>query len=74
MTPERWQRVEALYHAADARPPDERAAFLAEACPDDDALRRDVEALLHESSRDGFLAEPTVEMPADRSPTRSSRR
>ena len=65
MTPERWQRVEELYHAADARPPEERSAFLAEACPDDHALRRDVEALLRESSRDGFLAEPTVEMAAD---------
>ncbi len=48
MTPERWQRIEALYHAARARPPAERAAFLAEACPDDEALRREVESLLSE--------------------------
>ena len=32
MTPERWKRIEELYHAARARPPGERAAFLAEAC------------------------------------------
>jgi hypothetical protein len=53
MTPERWKRTEELYHAADALPPDERAAFLAEACSGDEALRRDVESLLTESESDG---------------------
>ena len=61
MTPERWQRVEELYHAAYATPAGERAAFLAEACREDDALRRQVESLLNESSHDGFLAAPTFE-------------
>ena len=42
MTPERWARIEELYHAAHAKPPAERAAFLTAACPDDDALRRRV--------------------------------
>jgi eukaryotic-like serine/threonine-protein kinase len=56
MTPDHWKRVEALYQAAHARPAGERAAFLAEACPDDDALRREVESLLNESgSDDEFL-------------------
>ena len=65
MTPERWKRIEELYHAARARPPAERAAFLAEACADDEAMRRDVESLLDESeSDDGFLAEPALAMPA----------
>lgn len=57
MTPERWQRVEELYHAAFARTPGERAAFLAEACAQDEALRREVESLLDEPvSDDGFLS------------------
>jgi serine/threonine-protein kinase len=61
MTPERWRQTEELFHAARAAPPGERAAFLAAACPDDDALRRDVERLLAEPvSDDGFLAPPTV--------------
>src|SRR5437764_3247888 len=61
MTPERWKRTEALYQAARARPPGERAAFLAEACRDDLALRRDVESLVNEpDSSDGFLAEPPI--------------
>ena len=61
MTPERWQRIEELYHAAHARSADERAAFLAEACRGDEKLRRDVESLLKESSRDGLLAAPSLE-------------
>ena len=48
MTPERWKQIEELYHAADTRPPSERAAFLAEACPGDEELRREVESLLNE--------------------------
>ena len=65
MTPERWKRIEELYHEARARPPADRAAFLAEACPDDEAMRRDVESLLDESeSDDGFLAEPALAMSA----------
>jgi Tol biopolymer transport system component len=59
MTPERWKRVEELYHAARTRPLGERVAFLAEACPDDEALRRNVESLLNEPvSADGFLDTP----------------
>ena len=60
MTPERWKRTEELYYAARNRPPVERAAFLAEACPDDEALRLDVESLLNEpvSGGDGLLDTP----------------
>ena len=61
MTPERWQRIEELYHAAHARPADERAAFLAEACRGDEKLRREVESLLNQSSQDEFLAAPSLE-------------
>ena len=57
MTPERWKRIEELFHAASALPPDAHRAFLAAACPDDERLQGDVEALLNESaSEDGFLA------------------
>lgn len=61
MTPEQWERIEGLYHAAYLRPPDERAAYLVEACPDDDALRRQVQALLNDTgSADRFPAEPVL--------------
>ena len=46
MTPDRWQRIEELYHAARTRPAPERAAFLDDACAGDGALRGDVESLL----------------------------
>lgn len=46
MTPERWQRVEDLFHAASERPPADRARFLHDACAQDDTLRDEVESLL----------------------------
>ena len=45
MPPERWRFIEQLYLAAVERPPDERAAYLDQACPDPD-VRREVESLL----------------------------
>jgi len=63
MTPERWKRIEELYHEARARAPADRSAFLAVACVDDEAMRRNVESLLDESaSDDGFLADPPLDM------------
>jgi serine/threonine protein kinase/Tol biopolymer transport system component len=56
MTPERWTEIESLYHAARARPPGERAAWLAAACPNDEGLRGEVESLLAEASDDGWFA------------------
>ena len=46
MDRELWQRAESLFHAALERPPESRHAFLVEACGGDDALRRQVEALV----------------------------
>ena len=61
MTPERWERVAALYHAARTRPASDRVSFLANACADDDALRQEVESLLNESvSEGGFLDQPAL--------------
>jgi serine/threonine protein kinase len=56
MRPERWRKVEELYHAASEREPSLRAAFLREACQDDDELKSEVESLLAEDpSPDGLL-------------------
>ena len=46
MTPERWQQIEKLFYAALEREPNQRAAWLAEACAGDESLREEVEALL----------------------------
>jgi Tol biopolymer transport system component len=59
MTPERWKRVEELYHAALTLPSDQRSVFLADGCRDDETLRHDIESLLNESaSADGLLDGP----------------
>ena len=60
MTPERWAEIERLYHAALERNGDARAALLADACADDDALRKEVESLLVQRSAAGFLSTPAL--------------
>src|SRR5215475_8161135 len=60
MSPERWQQVEQLYHAALAQKPGARAAFLASACAGDESLRREVASLLAEGERIGGFMELQV--------------
>jgi predicted Ser/Thr protein kinase len=56
---DRRRRIEDLCHAALARDPKNRAAFMAAACGSDEALRREVEALLaHAQPAEGFPATP----------------
>jgi serine/threonine protein kinase/Tol biopolymer transport system component len=57
MTPERWQQIEQLLHAALERGPAERAALLERECATDPDLREEVESLLWSANQtDGFLA------------------
>ena len=60
MTPERWQQIDQLFHAALGYEPAQRADFLISACGDDAALRLEVESLI--SSHDE--AESFIEIPA----------
>src|SRR5262249_54726886 len=60
MKPERWRQVDQLFQAALERAPEERTAFISEACGVDDSLRREVEALL---AADG-QAKSFIESPA----------
>jgi eukaryotic-like serine/threonine-protein kinase len=56
MTPGRWERVQELYHNARARSERDRPGFLTEACAEDEALRREVQALLDQPiSTGGFV-------------------
>src|ERR1044071_6021583 len=48
MEPERWKKVEQLFHSAVRRDAQQRDAFLDGACGDDLDLRREVESLLAE--------------------------
>ena len=55
MTPEQYQRIGELYHAALELAPEARPAFLASACGGDDELRREVESLLRARRAGGRL-------------------
>src|SRR3989449_4012264 len=63
MTPERLRQIEKLYHGAQEREPNERAAFLAEACRGDEELRQELDQLLApDSSSDNILDSPAADL------------
>src|SRR6266568_5678259 len=65
MTPDRWKKIEELYHSAREKEESQRVAFLNEACAGDEALRREIESLLAEEKREaGFLESPALEIAA----------
>jgi eukaryotic-like serine/threonine-protein kinase len=65
MTPERWQQIDQLFHAALACEPARRADFLASACNGDEPLRQEVESLIssHEDA-DSFIETPAADVAA----------
>jgi len=66
MKTERWQQISSLFKSALERADDERAAFLAQACADDDSLRREVESLIACHERAGVLIdEPAAQIMAE---------
>src|SRR2546423_6788944 len=66
MKPERWQQLDQLFHAALEREPEQRSAFLDEACASDEVLRKEVETLLaaHENA-ESFIENPAFEVEAE---------
>src|SRR5215831_8935627 len=62
MTPERWQQVKALLDEARKLAPEQRSAFLEQACSDDQSLRQELESLLAsaEKAPPGFLQSSAV--------------
>ena len=59
MTPERWQQVKEIFNSAITHRPEERGAFLSQACSGDENLRKEVESLIasHEQSGE-FIDQP----------------
>ena len=65
MKSERWQQMEKLYHAALELQPESREAFLIDACAGDEALRRDVAALVAcDCKAASFIEMPALEIAA----------
>jgi tetratricopeptide (TPR) repeat protein/predicted Ser/Thr protein kinase len=65
MDTERWKQVERVFQSALDLPPDEHDAFVKRSCAGDDALERDVRALLRSAEAAGtFLSGPAIEVAA----------
>jgi len=61
MTAEQWQKVKDLFQSALERAPEERHAFLVEACKGDERLVREVASLLKFDARaDAFIETPAT--------------
>jgi serine/threonine protein kinase len=65
MDPERWRKIEQLYHLALEQEPAQQNRFLAEACPDDAELREEVESLLAQSRSTEHLVDQKAWAAAD---------
>jgi eukaryotic-like serine/threonine-protein kinase len=67
MQPERWRRIEELFHSALKLEERRRIAFLEESCAGDQDLRIRVEALLaHHNEAGSFLESPALELAAQK--------
>jgi eukaryotic-like serine/threonine-protein kinase len=66
MKPERWKKVEELYHSALEREPSQRSEFLEAACAGDVDLFREVQSLLHHEGKvQEFMEAPALEVAAE---------
>jgi serine/threonine protein kinase len=66
MTLERWSQVKEIFQSVVDLAPGERSAFLANACGEDEALRREVESLIAAHEKDGsFIDSPAYEAAAE---------
>jgi eukaryotic-like serine/threonine-protein kinase len=65
MQPERWQRIEEIFHSALEVEESRRAAFVRNACAGDERLRLQLEALLAQHKESGsFLESPALDVAA----------
>ena len=60
MKPDRWQKIEQVFHAALQRKPEERASFLQQTCAGDEALYSDVKSLLTSYGNDDSFFEDSA--------------
>jgi serine/threonine protein kinase len=66
VTPEQWHRVKEVFEAALERAPEERSAFLGQACAGDDVLRSEVNSLLSSYEQESsFMETPAAGLAAE---------
>jgi serine/threonine protein kinase len=65
MDSEQWKQIDKLLHAVLEHSPEERDAFLRQACAGDERLEREARSLLMlEQQAEGFLEKPAIEVSA----------
>jgi hypothetical protein len=65
MQPDRWRRVEELYHAVMEQEKGQRAAFLESSCAGDETLRVEVESLVAYGQQGGrIIDQPALDVVA----------
>jgi serine/threonine-protein kinase len=66
MNPERWQKLEEVFHAAVESKPDARAALITQLCGEDVEMRRELESMLdHDEQAKSFIESPAYVIPAE---------
>jgi serine/threonine protein kinase len=67
MDPERWQKLDELFHSALACAVEQREAFIVAACAGDDDLRRELESMLdhYEQAVSSFIERPAFQLGAE---------
>ena len=59
MKPERWRKIESIFHKALEADESRRGSVIEESCAGDEVLRREVESLLaHHSDSASFIEKP----------------
>jgi serine/threonine-protein kinase len=65
MTPERYHKIGEIFHAVLELEPEDREAFLVEACAGDEALLRELQSLIVSNEQAGdFISSPALEVAA----------
>ena len=66
MIPDRWQKLDELFHAALEREADARADFVSRASGDDEDFRRELESMLaHYDAANSFIESPAYAVAAE---------
>lgn len=66
MKPERWQKLDRLFHSALECAADARADFVVEVCQGDEALRRELQSMIdHHQQAGSFIEHPAYEVAAE---------
>jgi serine/threonine protein kinase len=66
MNPERWQKLDEMFHAALEHEPTARAKFMAEICAGDDELRQELASMVcHHEQANSFIESPAYAVAAE---------